>query len=139
MPDTLTIAEFVRTRGIVIETEQIDDRPDRHKDDEQWGDSHWKCRLRYNGKDQRRSMLVYYSMGSALTDPPTVEDVLNSLVSDSNALDQSFEYWCSEFGMDTDSRRAERTYNQCRKLSKHLKTFLGGEDFKVLTEQCERL
>ena len=71
---------------------------------------HWRCRLRNDGK----SMTVYFSKGSGHNGAaPTLEEVLETLASDASGVDNArdFEDWCSEYGYDTDSRTAERTYN----------------------------
>lgn len=140
MPDTLTIAEFVRERSIFMLKEQIDERPDQ-KIDDKWEADHWKCTLRRQMPDDtRRSMVVYFSKGLGHKGaPPTTEEVLDSLASDASSIDQRFEDWCSDLGFDTDSRKAERIYNACVKAAGKLKKFLGPDDAAVLIEECERL
>jgi hypothetical protein len=46
--------------------------------------------------------------------PPDEKDVMYALLSDAEALTQSFEDWADGCGYDTDSRKAEATYNTCR-------------------------
>ena len=46
--------------------------------------------------------------------PPSLDDVLYSLVTDSRALDTCFIDWCADFGYDTDSRKAESIYRACQ-------------------------
>ena len=69
-------------------------------------------------------------MGCALCREPTAEDVLQSLLSDASSADESFEDWCGEYGYDTDSRKAERTYDQVREHTAKLRAFLG-DDFEA--------
>ncbi len=45
---------------------------------------------------------------------PQFKDVLWSLYMDSTSADQPFDDWCADYGMDTDSRKAEASYNACR-------------------------
>ena len=46
--------------------------------------------------------------------PPTLVDVLCSLVLDSSVINYaSFDDWANEYGCDTDSREAEKMYNAC--------------------------
>lgn len=45
---------------------------------------------------------------------PDAADVLYSLLLDSDAVGQSFASWCSDFGYDTDSRKAFATYEACQ-------------------------
>jgi hypothetical protein len=51
---------------------------------------------------------------------PDAADIVNCLLMDANALDYTFEYWCSEFGYDEDSRSAERAYNDCVQTARDL-------------------
>ncbi len=82
---------------------------------------HYKCTLRNDG----RSMTVYFSKGSGHNGaPPTLDEVLECLASDCANLG-SFEDWCSEFGYDTDSRKAERTYHAIVKQEIALRRLLG--------------
>lgn len=66
---------------------------------------------------------------------PSVADVLYSLVQDSSALDSgSFPDWASELGYDPDSRKAERTYNQCIEIGRTLRDLFGHAGFATLRE-----
>ena len=59
---------------------------------------------------------VRYTMGSAYAGKlPQLVDVLHSLVMDAALVwhGQTFEDFCSETGLDTDSRKAEASYNAC--------------------------
>lgn len=46
--------------------------------------------------------------------PPDIKDVLYSLTMDADAINYDFEEWCSNYGYDTDSRKALATYQECR-------------------------
>lgn len=59
--------------------------------------------------------------------PPSLADVLYAVLSDSGALDETFEEWASNFGYDTDSRSAEKIYNQCREGGLKLIRAIGAE------------
>ena len=75
------------------------------------GSENWyRVTLEYNG----RKLTVPFGMGSGLTDDPTAEDVLNCLASDASGYENArdFDDWASEYGYDTDSRRAYRTWEQ---------------------------
>ena len=87
---------------------------------------HWRCRLRNDGK----SMTVYFSKGSGHNGAaPTLDEVLETLASDSAGVDNArdFEDWCSEYGYDTDSRKAERTYKAIEKQAIALRNLLGDD------------
>lgn len=46
--------------------------------------------------------------------PIPLGQLLESLHCDISSADQSFEDWCGDFGMDTDSRKAHKMYEICR-------------------------
>lgn len=73
----------------------------------------------------KRRLTVPFWTGSALTSEPTPADVLSCLVSDARSGEMSFSEFCSEFGYDTDSRRAERTHAACAKFAPRVRRFLG--------------
>jgi hypothetical protein len=101
------------------------------------GSTHWKCRLRRGDK----RFTVYFSMGPAHSREPEVADVLDCLASDASGIEnaKTFEDWAGEYGYDTDSRRAERTYRICVKQAEKLKQFLGDDLFDQLVWNTERL
>ena len=84
----------------------------------------WKVTLRMNGRQMTIPFFKGYGHGGA---EPTAEEVLECLISDYSGWDSAndFEDWASALGLDTDSRKAERTYQQVEKQSRKLKNFLG--------------
>lgn len=94
---------------------------DRRSDGTNW----YRVTLAYDG----RTMTVPFGMGSALTDDPGADDVLNCLASDASGYEnaRSFEEWAGEYGYDTDSRKAERTYQQVKEQTEQLRRFLGDQ------------
>lgn len=59
----------------------------------------------------------YTGIGHRKNDRPVKPDpidLLYSLVSDASACDESFDDWCSNYGYDTDSRKALDTYLKCQ-------------------------
>ena len=96
------------------------------QDDWQQKANGYSVTLRYRG----RQMTVDFWMGTGLNGEPQADSVLSSLLLDSSAIDQTFEDWCGEFGYDTDSRKAEKTYKACVKNGERLKRLLG-DDFET--------
>ena len=45
---------------------------------------------------------------------PPIAGVLYSLILDGSACHESFASWCDNFGLDTDSRKALKIYEQCQ-------------------------
>ena len=72
-----------------------------------------------------RTLTVPFFKGSANMSEPSAADVLYCLCSDAYSGELSFEHFCSEFGYDLDSRKAEATYKACVKLAPKVRKFLG--------------
>lgn len=72
------------------------------------------------------SVSTPYEQGSALLDPPSFWEVLHCLIMDiSNIEDHTFESWCADYGFDSDSRSAEKTFNACRDTLPLVRRLLG--------------
>lgn len=67
---------------------------------------------------------------------PSLDDVIYSLLSDGSAFfdAESFEDWASNFGDDTDSRKAEKIYLQCMETGRKLASALDSETLVRLRE-----
>ena len=67
--------------------------------------------------------------------PPSLPDVLSSLLLDASAIDYStFEDWCDEYGDNPDSRKAEATYRQCVETGLKLRLMFGDTRLEELRE-----
>lgn len=132
--DRLTLAQFIAQYKVRMRAERIASNPNMA--DMGVGARHWRCVLRCG----RHQMTVPFSQGSAHTAAPTVADVLNCLASDSAGLEnaQGFEDWCADYGYDTDSRKAERTYHVVERTSAQLMTLLGADAYDALLWRTER-
>lgn len=104
------------------------ERPDASE----WGEaaSHWRVTLKRNGK----SYSTHYSMGAALTGSPELCDVLYCLISDAESAGESFDDWCANFGYDTDSRKAERTWKACKRVAASLSRLFTNNELDALRE-----
>ena len=71
---------------------------------------------------------------SAKPQAPTIKDVLYSLISDSSALETSFEYWCADYGYDTDSRKAFETYQACCDIGKKINRLFNSKTRAAMRE-----
>ena len=129
MPETaLTYSAFVALHGIKLSAERVSENPNLVSD---WEADHWKVTLRL----ARKRMVLHYSKGLGHDgEEPKTAEVLCCLALDASTINasDSFESWADEFGMDTDSREAEKTYKHCRKQADRLRTFLGDEAFEAL-------
>lgn len=97
-----------------------------------WSAPHtsWLVTLRFEG----RTMTVPFHMGLAHTHEPEAPEVLECLASDASGADNAdgFADWASEYGYDTDSRKAEALYRQICEQVTELRTFLGAEVYTEL-------
>ena len=100
------------------------------------GSAHWRCTLRCGDK----RMTVYYSQGPAIVGEPNAADVLDCLASDAASYESagSFESWASDYGYDTDSRKAERTYRLIETQAGKLARFVG-DSYDDLLYKTQRL
>lgn len=69
---------------------------------------------------------------------PEFADVLYSLASEASAIDYAtFEEWASDYGYDTDSRSAEKTYRACLEIALKLRSAIGDDGLAKLRESCQ--
>ena len=98
-----------------------------------------KFKLNGNHLDTRygfKQMTLYYSQGYGIQGEPTLESVLNCLISDSTC-GETFQEFCDNLGYDNDSRKAEKTFNTILKQTSKLKKLLDN-NFNDLAS-CEQL
>lgn len=135
----LSMKGFARYHGITMTSEMIGERPDMPLDkltgkEREWQRTayHYKCILRC----KRRQFTVYFSMGPAIGHEPEIKDLLDCLASDIGTFlnTRNFEEWAGEFGYDTDSRSAERTYKLIGKQKDGMQRLLGG--MQILNDLC---
>ena len=71
---------------------------------------------------------VKFLPGNATFPNPTLQEVLHSLCLDSDVRHYlTFEQWAAEFGYDTDSRKGEKVYDECRKQTADFMQLIGSE------------
>lgn len=143
----MNLQDFIASNGITAEVKPVDTNP--HLDDDRNPMDHWRVTLRRPG----HKMTVYFSMGRGHNGKmPEAADVLDCLASDSASIANAqsawadapaprdpFTDWCSEYGYDTDSRKAYRTFKVCQRQADRLSKFLGSEAYEQLLWETERL
>jgi hypothetical protein len=132
--DTVSIAERIKANGISMSVERTDSNPAM---DDAANMDHWKCVVKMG----RKQMTVVFSMGYGHNGKePKLADVLDCLSSDASGLESSrgFEDWCSDYGYDTDSRKAEKIYKSVEHQAKRLKNFLGDSLYNQFLWHTER-
>lgn len=136
----MTIKEYITDKGIkalvLSATGNANMKPadGASREEQRWyrEAKHYKITLLFG----ERSLKVPFSCGSAC-DKPDAATVLDCLCSDATCPD-TFDDFCSEYGYDTDSRRAERTFKACLKSRDDLREFLG-DDFDAVVYEMERM
>lgn len=68
---------------------------------------------------------------------PSANDVMHSLVLDADALQTSFEYWCEEYGYDSDSIRALNTYRACCDIGKDMQKAFTRDEINTIREHLQ--
>jgi hypothetical protein len=118
---------FTKQRGIKFECRSVYTRPDGMMEDSAF---HYKCRIAQG----KRGFTLYFSQGSGIAHDPTASDVLSCLADDAASYENagSFEEWASEFGLDTDSRKAEKMYRAVKRQAEQLRRVLGDDTYKYL-------
>lgn len=71
-------------------------------------------------------------LGSRKLSPPSLSDVLGCLCSDAEAINETFEDCAANFGYDSDSRKAEKIFNDCRETGFNLLRVIGSDRFEEL-------
>lgn len=135
-----SIRQYVRNRGITVD---ILAGPDFQTDKNGW--EHHRYDIQLNNEALGTSMILCgWKDGIGITAGPDEkpEIVLDHLVGESWGYESagSFENWATEYDLDTDSRRVERTW---RAVGEHTRDFLnfigGGAELEKLALTYERL
>ncbi len=67
---------------------------------------------------------------------PVLSDVANSLVMDTQAGEESFDDFCSDFGYDNDSIKARNIHDLCTSLARGFRALVGA-DFDEIAKALE--
>lgn len=130
--DTIQIAKINQ------KYDNADHNPNLTDNNSEWAKkaNHYKIVLLY----KRKQFTCYYSMGCGLTGEPKIEDILDSLNSDYQNIqnEANFESWATSMGYNDDSIKANKIYKICVKESYKFFRFLGALLMSELRdcEQC---
>lgn len=137
MTDPIQLKDLVKTLDITVKAELVGSRPGAGE----WtpGSSHWHVLLLRGVNGEKKSLCTYFTMGPALKGPPSVADVLSSLVLDASCGEMSLEEYLEEFATGylkaKDVTRALRAHETCQALAPRLREFLGGDFEAVQTAE----
>lgn len=92
----------------------------------------WECENGFEAQISLGDSSDFWPKKSAPIKPKTI-DVLYSLSMDSDVLESSgFEEWASNFGYETDSRKADSIYRACLEIALKLKAVIGNDGLEQL-------
>ena len=97
-----------------------------------WHFWRWSISLRYNCIGPSDTITLSYKQGIGITEPPCPAVVLADYCRDWVAAQEPFETWADNYGLDSDSRAAERDWQSCRNCLPH--GFLSTETRQKLAE-----
>lgn len=149
--EQITLDQFIKDNQITMTCQRTDENPNFIDDKFQM--YHWKCVIKRPMPDAKAGeqcvLRTIFSMGLGHKGKqPKLDEVLDCLANDADGVIASlepplswntFEDWCSEYGYDTDSRKAERTYKVCQKQAIELLAFLDNDLYATLLHGTERL
>ena len=126
----MTIKDFITSEGITATVEYADDNPSMPDSDNM---NHYRVTL-HKG---RKRLTTPFSQGYGIKDEPTAESVLECLISDAQGIENARDFadWAGEYGYNTDSRQAEKTFRACLRLTHKLRAFLGDSFTVALTTE----
>lgn len=120
---------------IAAQTKMISDLIDSVKISDVGYANKYKCTIKY----QKRQATFEYTDSVNNTNQgiePKVKDLLSCLVMDYSSKDEDFDEFCSEFGYDNDSIKAQKIHQAIIKnADKMMRVFRG--DIKQLTKEFE--
>ena len=122
-----TLKEFISNMNLTMKAEQIESNPNW---DSNVQANHYKIQLMTPWSKGYFS--VPFSQGIGIKENPNINGVLECLQSDSLSGDFTFEGFCDEFGYDSDSRKAEKTFKACQETRFKLKKFFNGNFLRFL-------
>ena len=118
---------FVATAALVNRQPPWADTAERHGKE-------WTISL--SGKTEtglRRITFPFWNSINAGAEEPSAYDVLACISSDVTCP-QTFKEFCSEYGYEEDSHKAEATFKRCKRLSDKLQAFFTAQEIEALQE-----
>ena len=112
--------------------------PASFADGKPWKHDAWTVTLGCDGRTLTtpwKAGTGHRSKGTRKPIAPKAEDVLASLIMDSESGNATFSEFCGNMGMDTDSRKALETYLACQKTGEDLRRLLGVNPAALIYER----
>ena len=126
--------QFVATHGITAFVQPASTNPHMEGSDNM---DNYRVTLKHG----KRRLTVYFSKGVGHHGKePSAEEVIDCMASDAAGIENAsgFDDWCSEYGFDADSRKAERVFKACQRQARQLNQLLGDDLFGSLLWHTDR-
>jgi len=125
---------FLEKVGIVAVITYLDNNPPAW-DKDTHDHNHYRVTLRRKDGDKERFVFQFWDSiaNSNSGEKPTAYDVLSCVSSETTIYDDFAEF-CSEFGYDQDSRKAEQLWKTYDKQSRKLNDFFTEEELEDLRQ-----
>lgn len=125
---------FLEKVGIVAVITYLDNNPPAW-DFDNHDHNHYSVTLRRKDGDKERFVFQFWDSitNSNSGEKPTAYDVLSCISSETTIYD-GFAEFCSEFGYDQDSRKAEQMWKVYNKTSRKLNKFFSEEELEDLRQ-----
>lgn len=125
---TIELGEWKFNLKVLKVGSRMDDNSNWSKDA-----SHYQVVMSLEGN--KKSYTFFYSQGSGIKEFARAFSIMQSIVLDALAGIEDFEEFCSNFGYDEDSRKAESIYRAVRKVTRFFKSIgLADEELYKLDE-----
>lgn len=86
-------------------------------------------------RDAEKEGYTVFTSNNRFVKKPHLADLLYCLISDANCGIETFDDFCSNYGYDTDSRKALEIYLQCQETNNKLRKVLSGD----VLRKCEEI
>ena len=131
-----TLNQFIAAHKLHMTCERVDNNPLMDPDGSRM--DNWRCVIR-NGS--RKRFTTAFSMGTGHNGrEPKLTEIFDCMALNSAGITNARDFadWCSEYGYNTNSRKAERMFRACERQASKLRAFMGETDYETLLWQIER-
>jgi len=99
----------------------------------------WQKKPNANYTEKEAFVSMLGQVAKAINHKPQIADVTHSLLMDGSPYfdSESFEEWASNFGYDTDSRKAEKMYQECMETGRKLNRAFTAKELETLREAAQ--
>ena len=140
VPDYVLAKQELEAFYASLELRHVGDWKDTITTDK-WQHNRWAFTFAPKDKDDKRSgVTLPFMTGMSIQGTPKASEVIACAARDGmSTVGVSFEDWASEFGYDTDSRKAETIFKDCEGLLFKLQNLLTQDDIEHLAALSSRL